>query len=129
MLPATLVVPLELNTKPHKFTRRRTASFSTTPVLDAVYPELSDLGQREDTFNLEGSFLKATANEDIAFMEELLFSGALIEIEWEAVNFSGTPTGKTFVGRMTDFQYDRRGGAHGETPYTATFVHEAGLGA
>jgi hypothetical protein len=61
-------------------------------------------------------------------MEELLVSGALVEFEWEAVNFTGTPTGKKFVGRLTAFQYQREGGKHGETPYTATLVREAGLG-
>jgi len=128
VLPATLVIPLTLNTKPAKFERRRRAEFQSTPVLDAIYPEMSDLGQRSDEFRMEGSFLKATANSDIDFMEELLVSGALVEFEWEAVNFTGTPTGKKFVGRLTAFQYQREGGKHGETPYTATLVREAGLG-
>ena len=87
------------------------------------------MGQRTDEFVLTGSFLKATANADIEFMEELHLSGALVEIIWEEVNFIGTPTGKTFVGRMTSFDYQREGGRHGETPYNATFVREAGLGA
>ena len=128
VLPATLVIPLTLNTMPSKFDRRRRAEFKSTPVLDAVYPEMSDLGQRSDEFRMEGSFLKATANADIDFMEELLVSGALVEFEWEAVNFVGTPTGKKFVGRLTSFDYTREGGRHGETPYTATLVREAGLG-
>lgn len=129
VLPATLVVPLVLNTKPRSFSRTRSASMTQTAVLDAVYPEITDMGQRSDEFVLEGLFLKATANADIAFMEELLLSGALVEFIWESVNFQGTPTGKTFVGRMTSFDYQREGGKHGETPYSANFVREAGLGA
>lgn len=128
ILPATLVVPLTLNTKPRKFSRTRRAEFKSTPVLDTIYPEMSDMGQRSDEFNLEGSFLKDTANADIDYMEELLISGALVEFEYEDVNYSGTPTNKKFVGRMTSFDYQREGGRHGETPYTATFVREAGLG-
>jgi len=129
VLPATLVVPLVLNTKPRAFSRTRSANLTQTPVLDSIYPELTDMGQRTDEFKLEGSFLKHTANADIEFMEELHLSGALVEIVWEEVNFTGTPTGKTFVGRMTSFDYQREGGRHGETPYTAVFVREAGLGA
>ena len=128
ILPATLVVPLTLNTKPRKFSRTRRAEFKRTSVLDTIYPEMSDLGQRSDEFTLEGSFLKETANADIDYMEELLVSGALVEFEYEDVNYSGTPTNKKFVGRMTSFDYQREGGRHGETPYSATFVREAGLG-
>lgn len=128
ILPATLVVPLTLNTKPRKFSRTRRAEFKTTSVLDTIYPEMSDLGQRSDEFTLEGSFLKETANADIDYMEELLVSGALVEFEYEDVNYSGTPTNKKFVGRMTSFDYQREGGRHGETPYSATFIREAGLG-
>jgi hypothetical protein len=129
VLPATLVVPLTLNTKPRAFTRTKSANLTQTTVLDSIYPEITDMGQRTDEFVLTGSFLKATANADIEFMEELHLSGALVEIIWEEVNFTGTPTGKTFVGRMTSFDYQREGGRHGETPYNATFVREAGLGA
>lgn len=129
VLPATLVVPLTLNTKPASFQRRRSSTFSVSPILDAIYPEVSDTGSRSDEFVLQGQFLKETANADIDFMEELLQSGALVEFEWEAVNYAGTPTGKTFVGRMTSFDYQRAGGQHGQTPYTATFIREAGLGA
>jgi len=128
VLPATLVVPLTLNTKPSGFRRRRSASLTQTPVLDAIYPEVTDSGQRGDEFELSGLFLKATENTDIEFMEELLHSGALVEFEWEAVNYSGTETGKTFVGRMISFDYERTGGNTGQTPYTAVFVREAGLG-
>lgn len=128
VLPATLVVPLTLNTKPRSFTRTRSASLSQTPVLDAIYPEVTDMGQRTDEFVLSGSFLKDTANADIQMMEELHLSGALVEIIYEEVNFQGTPTGKTFVGRMVSFDYQREGGKHGETPYSATFIREAGLG-
>lgn len=129
VLPATLVIPLNLNTKPSSFSRRRTSTLSISPILDAIYPEVSDTGARSDEFILTGQFLKNTANADIAFMEELLQSGALVEFEYEDVNFAGTPTGKTFVGRMTSFDYQRQGGQHGQTPYTATFIREAGLGA
>ena len=128
VLPATLVVPLTLNTRPSAFSRRRTANLTQTPVLDAIYPEVTDSGQRGDEFELSGMFLKATENTDIEFMEELLHSGALVEFEWEAVNYSGTETGKTFVGRMISFDYERTGGNTGQTPYTAVFVREAGLG-
>jgi hypothetical protein len=127
VLPATLLIPLTLNTKPNSFKRSRSAEFSATPVLDAVYPELNDTGQRSDRFEMTGTFLKATANQDIAFMEELLMSGSLVEFEWEEVNYSGTPTGKTFVGRITSFNYDRTGGEVGQTPWTATLIREAGL--
>jgi len=129
VLPATLVVPLTLNTKPSSFQRRRSSTLSISPILDAIYPEVSDTGSRSDEFVLQGQFLKETANADIDFMEELLQSGALVEFEWESVNYAGTPTGKTFVGRMTSFDYQRAGGQHGQTPYSATFIREAGLGA
>jgi len=129
VLPATLIIPLTLNTKPSSFSRRRVATFTQTPVLDAVYPEVTDRGQRVDEFEMQGVFLKETENTDIEFMEELLQSGALVEFEYEAVNYSGQATNKTFVGRMTSFNYQRQGGNVGQTPYTAVFVREAGLGA
>jgi len=129
VLPATLIIPLTLNTKPSSFSRRRVANFTQTPVLDAVYPEVTDRGQRVDEFEMQGIFLKETENTDIEFMEELLQSGALVEFEYEAVNFSGQATNKTFVGRMVSFNYQRQGGNVGQTPYTAVFVREAGLGA
>jgi PKD repeat protein len=129
VLPATLVIPLTLNTKPSGFSRRRASTLSVSPILDAIYPEISDTGARSDEFILTGQFLKNTSNADIDFMEELLQSGALVEFEYEAVNFAGTATGKTFVGRMTSFDYQRQGGQHGQTPYSATFIREAGLGA
>ena len=129
VLPATLIVPLTLNTRPSSFNRRRSANFTQTPVLDAVYPEVTDKGQRTDEFEMAGIFLKETENTDIEFMEELLQSGALVEFEYEAVNYSGSATNKTFVGRMISFNYQRQGGEVGQTPYTAVFVREAGLGA
>jgi len=128
VLPATLVVPLVFNIMPKGFQRNRSAEWSQTPVLDAVYPELTDMGQRHDEFALSGSFLTETANADIEFVEELLMSGSLVEFMWESVNYVGTPTGKTFVGRITSFDYNREGGRHGETPYTINLVREAGLG-
>jgi hypothetical protein len=128
VLPANLVIPLTLNTMPSEFSRTRQAKYHSTPVLDAAFPELRDTGQRSDKFSLRGEFLTETADVDIAFMEELLMSGALVEFEWQAVNYIGTPDSKTFVGRMTDFSYEREGGKHGQTPYTAQFTREAALG-
>ena len=104
------------------------ANLIQTNVLDAVYPEVSDTGQRMDEFTLEGVFLRDTADADIAFMEELLASGSLVEFEYQAVNYIGTADSKTFIGRMTGFDYSRAGGDHGQTPYSATFIREAGLG-
>lgn len=129
VLPATLVVPLTLSTKPSSFSRTRTATFTSTPILDAVYPEITDMGQRADEFTMTGMFLKETQETDIAFMEELLLSGALVEFEYQEVNYTGTADSKTFVGRMISFDYNREGGSIDKTPYTATFVREAGLGA
>ena len=128
ILPATLVVPLSLNTQPSEFSRSRSAKFSSTPVLDAAFPEMRDTGYREDKFTLKGMFLEDTADVDIAFMEELLMTGALVEFEYQSVNYVGTADSKTFVGRMVDFTYERAGGQHGQTPYSATFVREASLG-
>ena len=129
VLPATLIVPLTLNTMPTAFQRVRGANLTQTTVLDAVYPEVSDTGQRNDEFTLTGQFLRDTADADILFMEELLASGALVEFEYQAVNYIGTPDSKTFVGRMVSFDYSREGGQHGQTPYSASFIREAGLGA
>lgn len=129
ILPATLIVPLTLNTKPSAFSRSRSAQMTRTPVLDAIYPEVSDSGMRGDTFTLTGSFLKATQNQDIEFMEELLLSGALVEFDWQEVNYQGVADTKTFVGRLVSFDYNRRGGDVDQTPYTATLVREAGLDA
>ena len=114
---------------PSGFNRIRVASLTQTSVLDAVYPEVTDSGQRNDEFTLTGKFLRDTADADILFMEELLASGALVEFEWQSVNYQGTPDSKTFVGRMLSFDYSREGGDHGQTPYSASFNREAGLGA
>ena len=129
VLPATLVVPLTLSTKPSSFSRTRTATISQTPILDAIYPEMTDMGNRGDEFMLTGMFLKETQETDIAFMEELLLSGALVEFEYQEVNYTGVADSKTFVGRMVSFDYNRQGGSLDTTPYTASFVREAGLGA
>lgn len=129
VLPATLIVPLVLNTRPSSFSRTRSANLSQTPVLDAIYPEVNDTGQRGDTFQLQGAFFHETQNQDIEFMEELLLSGALVEFDWQEVNYVGTADTKTFVGRLVSFDYNRAGGQTDMTPYTATFVREAGLGA
>ncbi|MCH9836519.1 PKD domain-containing protein [bacterium] len=129
VLPATLVVPLTLSTTPSSFRRTRTASLTRTPILDAVYPEVSDMGQRGDEFTLSGMFLKSTQDTDIAFMEELLFSGSLVEFAYQDVNYDGVTDSKIFTGRMVSFDYNREGGNTDRTPYTAVFVREAGLGA
>ena len=129
VLPATLIVPLTLSTKPSAFRRTRSASLTRTPILDAVYPEVSDMGQRGDEFTLTGMFLKSTQDSDIAFMEELLLSGSLVEFAYQDVNFDGVADEKVFVGRMVSFDYNRQGGNVDRTPYTAVFVREAGLGA
>jgi hypothetical protein len=129
VLPATLVVPLTLSTTPSSFRRTRSASLTRTPILDAVYPEVSDMGQRGDEFTLSGMFLKGTQDSDIAFMEELMLSGSLVEFAYQDVNYDGVADEKVFVGRMVSFDYNRQGGNVDRTPYTAVFVREAGLGA
>ncbi len=128
VLPARHTVPLVLNTNPSSFTRMRSADYSVTQVLDSDYPEISDTGQRNDEFNMQGIFLHATAELDIDFMEDLLATGHLVEFEWMSVNYSGTPDSRTFVGRVTSFSYNREGGAVGQTPWSATLVREAGVG-
>lgn len=129
VLPATLVVPLNLSTKPSSFRRTRSASLTRTPILDAVYPEVTDMGQRGDEFTLSGMFLVGTQDTDIAFMEELLLSGALVQFQYQDVNYEGVADAKNFTGRMVSFDYNRQGGNVDRTPYTAVFVREAGLGA
>lgn len=128
VLPARLTVPLVLNTMPHSFTRLRSATYTVTTVLDADYPEMTDSGQRMDDFSLTGTFLTTTQEADIDFMEDLLSMGHLVEFEWQAVNYQGTPDSRTFVGRVTSFSYSRAGGEHGQTPWTATLIREAGVG-
>ena len=102
---------------------------SQTAVLDSIYPEISDTGQRADEFTLRGIFYQGTQDRDIQYMEELLLSGSLVEIEWQDVNFDGVPDSKTFIGRIVSFDYNRQGGEIDRTPYTATFIRESGLGA
>lgn len=128
VLPATLVIPLTFNVRPTAFSRTRAASMSQTQVLDATYPELTDTGQRSDEMTLNGLFLHSTANADIAFVEELMLAGSLVEFLYEDVDYDGNPSGRTFVGRITSFDYEREGGQLGQTPYTITMVREAGLG-
>ena len=53
-----------------------------TPILDAVYPEVTDMGQRADEFSMTGMFLKETQETDIAFMEELLF----VSVHWSSLS-------------------------------------------
>jgi len=128
VLPATLVIPLTFNIRPTAFQRTRAASMNQTAVLDATYPEMTDTGQRSDEMTLSGMFLHATANADIIFVEDLMLAGSLVEFLYEDVDYSGNPSGKTFVGRITSFDYERDGGQQGQTPYTITMVREAGLG-
>jgi len=78
--------------------------------------------------SLSGMFLHSTANSDILFVEDLMLAGSLVEFLYEDVDYSGNPSGKTFVGRITTFDYEREGGNQGQTPYTITMVREAGLG-
>lgn len=113
-----------LNTQPHSFSRTRRASLSATPTLDGTYPEVRDLGQRIDDFSMEGSFLKGTATADIEQMETYLNAGTLLTIKWQQTAYGGGADVKTFVGRMTSFDYDREGGKHGETPWMASFRRE-----
>lgn len=129
VLPATTIVPLRLQTQPTSFSRTRRANLSQTAVLDSIYPEISDTGQRADEFTLRGIFYQGTQDRDIQYMEELLLSGSLVEIEWQDVNYDGVPDSKTFIGRIVSFDYNRQGGEIDRTPYTATFIRESGLGA
>lgn len=121
---ATVDLFANLNTKPSSFKRSRRANLSATPTLDGTLPEVRDLGQRSDEFELEGSFLKGTANTDIEQMETYLANATLLTIKWQTLAYDGSASVKTFVGRMIAFNYDREGGKHGETPYTATFRAE-----
>ena len=90
-----------------------------TTILDSVYPEISDVGQRTDEFTLSGMFLKETAEQDIDYMESLLAAGSLVQFEWQSVNYSGVPDSRFFVGRILSFDYNLEGGQHGQTPSTA----------
>ena len=113
-----------LSTRPSAFKESHSASLGITPTLDATYPEVSDTGQRSDEFVLTGSFLKGTATTDITLMQGYLTSGTLLMIEWESTDWSGNASVKQFTGRMLSFDFDREGGAYGETPYSATFIRE-----
>ena len=57
-----------------------------------------------------------------------MLAGSLVEFLYEDVDYDGNPSGRTFVGRITSFDYEREGGQLGQTPYTITMVREAGLG-
>lgn len=129
VLPATATVDLTLNTQPASFERAQVATITQTQIIDSVYPELSDIGQRSDEFRLSGLFLKETAEQDIDYMESLLAAGSLIRFEWQSVNFSGVADSRYFVGRIVSFDYSREGGQHGQTPWSATLIREAGQGA
>ena len=121
---ATTDLMAALNTKPNSFKRTERASMSSTTTLDGTYPEVRDLGQRNDDFTLSGTFLKATADADITTMEGYMSNGTLVTIKWQTVDYSGNASVKTFVGRMTSFDYQREGGKHGETPWSARFRRE-----
>tara|TARA_R110000851_G_scaffold108116_6_gene229020 strand:+ start:13476 stop:18116 length:4641 start_codon:yes stop_codon:yes gene_type:complete len=123
VLPTNIAVDLlgNLNTRPSGFNAQRSANLSSVPLLDSEYPDVTDMGTRDETFTLTGSFLKATATPDILQMETYISAGTLLYIEWETTNFSGASSVQRFTGRMVDFDYEREGGMHGETPYTATF--------
>lgn len=126
VLAANTAVDLfaQLNTRPSSFSRKRNATIVSIPTLDGTYPTVTDSGQRDDTFVLTGTFLKGTATTDIETMEGYLTNGTLLEIEWETTDYDGNASVKTFTGRMIDFDYEREGGRHGETPYTAIFVRD-----
>ena len=113
-----------LNTRPSGFSQKRAASLPAVKTLDGTFPQVSDTGQRSNTFVLTGSFLKSTATTDILQMETYLNDGTLLFIEWETTDFDGNASVQRFQGRMTSFDYNRAGGAHGETPYSATFQRE-----
>ena len=126
VLPASSAVDLlaQLNTRPNAFQRSRIANLVPTSTLDGTFPEVRDTGQRSDEFTLTGSFLKGTATTDILTMEGYLSNGTLVFVEWETTDFAGNASVQRFTGRMTSFEYDREGGRHGETPYSATFRRE-----
>ena len=123
VLPTNVAVDLfaNLNTRPSGFTAKRSANLTSVSVLDSEYPDVTDMGTRDETFTLTGSFLKATATTDILQMETYISAGTLLFIEWETTNWAGQSSVQRFTGRMVDFDYEREGGRHGETPYSATF--------
>jgi len=123
VLPTNVAVNLfgNLNTRPSGFSAKRSANLTSVSVLDSEYPDVTDMGTRDETFTLTGSFLKATATVDILQMETYISAGTLLYIEWETTNWAGQSSVQRFTGRMVDFDYEREGGRHGETPYSATF--------
>lgn len=126
VLPASSTVDLlsVLNTRPSAFTQIHSSQMAEVPTLDGTYPEVTDTGQRSNQFRLEGSFLTTTETADITAMEGYLNNGTLLTIKWQTVDFAGNSSVQTFVGRMTSFNYNRRGGEHGQTPYVAEFRRE-----
>ena len=124
VLPANTAVDLlgNLNTRPSSFNAQRTSNMVSVPILDSEFPDVTDMGSRNEKFVMGGSFLKATATTDILQMETYLSNGTLLYIEWETTNWAGASSVQRFTGRMIDFDYEREGGAHGETPYKATFI-------
>jgi len=124
VLPTNTAVDLigNLNTRPSSFNAQRTSNMVSVPVLDSEFPDVTDMGSRNERFVLGGSFLKATATTDILQMETYLSNGTLLYIEWETTKWGGGSSVQRFTGRMIDFDYEREGGSHGETPYKATFI-------
>lgn len=124
VLPTNTAVDLlgNLNTRPSSFNAQITSNMVSVPVLDSEFPDVTDMGSRNERFVLGGSFLKATATTDILQMETYLSNGTLLYIEWETTKWGGGSSVQRFTGRMIDFDYEREGGAHGETPYKATFI-------
>jgi len=114
-----------LNTKPNRFNRQRNAQISSTALLSQTYPEVIDTGNREDMFQLSGSFLKTTATTDVETMEGYLYNGTLVRVDWQEKEFDGTVSVKSYTGYVIALDYEREGGQHGETPWNATFVREA----
>ena len=124
VLPANTPVDLlaNLNTRPTGFKATRNANLSSVAVLDSEYPDITDMGTRDERFTLSGSFLKATATADILQMETYISAGTLLYIEWETTKFGGGASVQRFTGRMVDFDYEREGGNYGQTEYSAQFI-------
>tara|TARA_R110000744_G_scaffold1725_3_gene6209 strand:+ start:10054 stop:15225 length:5172 start_codon:yes stop_codon:yes gene_type:complete len=126
ILPAAVTVDLlaVLNTRPHSFNQVHNSQLTSVPTLDGTYPEVTDTGQRSNSFKLDGSFLTTTETTDIIAMEGYLNNGTLLTIKWQTVDYAGNASVQTFVGRMTSFNYNRKGGEHGQTPWTAELRRE-----
>lgn len=111
-----------LNTKPKSFVRKQSANLSSTPLLSQQYPEIIDTNARDDVFSLSGSFLKTTGTTDVETMEGYLTNATLVRVDWQEKEYDGSTSVKSYTGYVIDFDYEREGGSHGETPWNATFV-------